>query len=122
MKLLMPSLLLSQVLAAPIGFDQALRLADRDEAALEAGAKAVLVQSQDAALQAAAASCVALAPGQLPAFTIVLALDSSGRATRSWRNSDVPMVLCVERELRNGSYGSSGRDESFVSFVVSFTR
>lgn len=121
MKMLIQSLLLSQALATPIEFGDALKLADQNEAAMEAGARTLLVQGQDFALHAAMASCVALAPGKLPAFTVVLALDAAGRATRSWRNNDLPMVRCVERELRNGAYKTNGKDDFFISFVVSFT-
>ena len=119
--MLLPSLLLSQALAVPVGFDDALRLADRNEAALAAEAKAALVQSQDVALRAAVASCAALAPGKLPAFTIVLELDGGGRAIQSWRNNDLPMVRCVEKELRQRAYRSNGQGGFFTSFVVSFT-
>ncbi|QIL21090.1 hypothetical protein [Thermomonas sp. HDW16] len=121
MKILVQTLLLSQALVAPLEFSDALKLADKNEAGLEAGVKSTLVQSQDTALHAAMANCVALAPGKLPAFTIVLKLDASGHALQSWRNNDLPVVRCAERELRNGSYKTNGQDEFYTSFVVSFT-
>jgi len=121
MKLLILSMLAAQALAAPLDFADALKLADANEAALDADAKAALMQSQDAALRTATAGCVSLAPGRLPAFTIVMELDADGRALNSWRDSDLPMVRCVERELRNGAYRTTGKGGFFMSFVVSFT-
>ena len=121
MKILVQSLLLLQALTAPLEFSDALKLADKNEAALEAGVKKVLIQSQDAALHAAMANCVALAPGKLPAFTIVLKLDASGHSLQSWRNNDLPIVRCAEKELRNGAYKTNGKGDFYTSFVVSFT-
>ena len=121
MRILVQMLFLSQALAAPLEFGDALKLADKNEAALEASVKKALVQSQDTALHAAMANCVALAPGKLPAFTIVLKLDASGHALQSWRNNDLPIVRCAERELRNGAYKTNGQGDFFTSFVVSFT-
>ncbi|RYZ21560.1 MAG: hypothetical protein EOO16_12440 [Chitinophagaceae bacterium] len=121
MKFSIQSLLLSQALAAPIEFSDALKLADANEAALEPLVKTILVQSQDTALKAALANCVDLAPARLPAFTIVLKLDSTGHAAQSWRNNEIPMVRCVEKDLSKGAYKTNGSDEFFVSFVVSFT-
>ena len=121
MKILIQALLASQALVSPVEFSDALKLADKNEAGLEARAKSALVRSQDAELHKAMANCVDLAPGRLPAFTVVLKLDGSGQAVQSWRNNDLPVVRCAERELRNGTYKTNGQANFFTSFVVSFT-
>lgn len=106
--------------AMPIDFSDALQRADANEAALAPAMKATLVQSQDTALHAAMASCVDLAPGKLPAFTIVLKLDAAGHSSNSWRNNDVPMVRCVERALAMQRYPTNQQADFFTSFVVTF--
>ena len=106
----------------PLEFSDALKRADKNEAALAQPVKATLVRSQDAALHAAMASCVNLAPGKLPDFTIVLQLDPAGRSLNSWRNNNVPMVRCVERELAKGTYPTDQRPDFYMSFVVTFER
>ena len=106
----------------PVEFSDALKHADSNEAALDPAIKAMLVRDQDSALHAAMASCVDLAPGKLPDFTIVLVLDSSGRSMNSWRNNNVPMVRCVERELAKAAYPTDQRADFFMSFVVTFER
>ena len=105
---------------APLEFNDALKRADTNEAALDPDILATLVRTQNAVLKASMASCVDLAPGKLPNFTIVLQLDSAGQSLTSWRNNDVPMVRCVERELAKSSYPTNKRPEFFMSFVVTF--
>ena len=107
-------------LSAPLEFSDALKRADTNEAALDPTIKAALVRSQDTSLHAAMASCVDLAPGKLPNFTVVLQLDSSGRSLNSWRNNNVPMVRCVERELVKATYPTNHAADFFMSFVVTF--
>lgn len=104
----------------PLEFSDALKRADTNEAALDPTIKATLVRAQDATLKASMASCVDLAPGKLPNFTVVLELDSSGRSLNSWRNNNVPMVRCVERELAKAAYPTNQRRDFFMSFVVTF--
>lgn len=106
--------------ALPLEFSDALKRADINEAALDPSIKATLVGNQDTTLHAAMASCVDLAPGKLPDFTIVLQLDSAGRSLNSWRNNNVPMVRCVERELAKATYPTNQRPDFFMSFVVTF--
>lgn len=106
--------------ATPLEFSDALKRADRNEAALDPAIKATLVRAQDTALKASMASCVDLAPGKLPHFTVVLELDSAGRPLNSWRNNDVPMVRCVERELAKAIYPTTTDPDFFMSFVVTF--
>jgi hypothetical protein len=106
--------------ATPIEFSDAIRRADTNEAALDPTLKATLVRAQDIALKASMASCVDLAPGKLPNFTVVLELDSAGHSLNSWRNNNVPMVRCVERELAKGTYPTNQRPDFFMSFVVTF--
>ena len=116
-------LLVAQTVATstkPIEFSDALKRADTNEAVLEPTVKATLVRSQDAALKASMASCVDLAPGKLPNFTIVLELDSVGHSLNSWRNNNVPMVRCVERELVKSAYPTNRQSNFFMSFVVTF--
>ncbi len=108
--------------AAPLEFNDALKRADTNEAALDPIIKAALVRNQDTLLRAAMAGCVDLAPGKLPDFTIVLELDSAGHSLNSWRNNNVPMVRCVERELSKGAYPTDQRPHFFMSFVVTFER
>ena len=104
----------------PLEFSDALKRADANEGALDPTIKATLVHAQDAALHTAMASCVDLAPGKLPSFTIVLQLDPVGRHLNSWRNNNVPMVRCVERELAKAAYPTNQRPDFFMSFVVTF--
>ena len=106
--------------ATPLEFSDALRRADANEAALDPNIKATLVKSQDAQLRSAMASCVDLAPGKLPNFTVVLQLDSAGQSLNSWRNDNVPMVRCVERELAKATYPTNHTADFFMSFVVTF--
>ena len=116
-------LLAAQTVATPatsLEFSDALKRADTNEAALDPKIKATLVQTQDTALKTSMASCVDLAPGKLPNFTVVLELDSAGRSLNSWRNNNVPMVRCVERELAKATYPTSKRSNFFMSFVVTF--
>ena len=120
--LLFPMLLATQSVAGPVDYSEALKRADANEASLESSDKATLVASQDAALHDAMGTCVDLAPGKLPAFTIVLQLDADGRSLNSWRNNDLPMVRCVQRELAKATYATHQRTDFFVSFVVTFTR
>lgn len=120
MILLLSLLLATQAVAAPPDFSAALNRADANEAGLDRSVKAALVQSQDAALHAALANCVNLAPGKLPAFSIVLQLDPAGQPLHSWRNNDLPMVRCVERELAKATYPTNRQPDFFMSFVVTF--
>ena len=106
--------------AAPLEFSDALKRADTNEAALDPTIKAALIRSQDTSLHAAMAGCVDLAPGKLPEFTIVLQLDPAGRSLNSWRNNNVPMVRCVERELAKATYPTNHTADFFMSFVVTF--
>lgn len=119
----LPLLVAAHVLASPappLEFESALGRADTNEATLDPVIKATLVRSQDTALHAAMASCVDLAPGKLPDFTIVLELDPAGHSVNSWRNNNVPMVRCVERELSGRTYPTNQRPHFFMSFVVTF--
>ena len=116
-------LLAAQTVAKPataLEFTDALKRADTNEAALDPTVKATLVRAQDAALKASMVSCVDLAPGKLPNFTVVLELDSAVHSLNSWRNNNVPMVRCVERELAKGSYPTNQSPDFFMSFVVTF--
>ncbi|MGV8923158.1 MAG: hypothetical protein ACOH1L_07400 [Thermomonas sp.] len=106
--------------ATPFEFSDALDRADTHEAALDPTIKATLVRAQNTALKASMASCVNLAPGKLPHFTVVLELDSSGHSLNSWRNNNVPMVRCVERELAKATYPTNRDPDFFMSFVVTF--
>jgi hypothetical protein len=105
---------------APLEFSDALKRADTNEAALDPTIKATLVRNQDTALHAAMANCVDLAPGKLPNFTVVLELDPAGRSLNSWRDNNVPMVRCVERELAKATYPTNQWPHFFMSFVVAF--
>jgi hypothetical protein len=124
MMIVLVALLLAAQTAAipanPLEFRDALKRADMNESALDPGIKATLVHVQDAALHASMARCVNLAPGKLPTFTIVLQLDAAGRSLNSWRNNDVPMVRCVERELAKADYPTNHGPDFFMSFVVTF--
>lgn len=122
MIVLLAMLLSAQSAVPPLDFNGALKRADTNEAGLDPSSKATLVQSQDTALHEALARCVNLAPGRLPAFSIVLQLDAAGRSLQSWRDSDVPMVRCVEAELVKVTYPIHHTPDFFTSFVVTFER
>lgn len=125
MILMVALVLATQAVAAPslpLEFSDALKRADTNEAALDPTIRATLVRSQDTTLKAAMANCVDLAPGKLPDFTIALQLDPAGHSLNSWRNSNVPMVRCVERELTKAVYPTNQHPDFFMSFVVTFER
>ena len=101
-----------------MSFDEAKGLADKQEAALSPAQSHELVASQGRLVGPAFAACMAAItpPKPLPAFTIVMTLDGTGRVRRTWRQGESAFAQCVERQFATASLFTPPSNPFFTSF------
>ena len=117
--LLLPSI---SVHAAPdIGFAEAKRLADQDEASLTPQQMETLVASQAAILDAGAAACATPRPDLSP-FVVVVELDADGKIVRTWLQGDSPLAICFRKYVAERSVVPPPRSPFYASVELSFTQ
>ena len=112
-------LVLAQLSSSIAGYDEAKALADKHEASLPAALSHKLLGSQGQAINRAFPACTAPEP-PLPAFTVVLALDSSGKVQQTWRKGDSEFAKCVEREFAAITFFQPPSAPFFTSLEFSF--
>ena len=107
--------------AAPdIGFEEAKRLADQDEASLTPQQTETLVASQRAILDAGAAACATPKPDLSP-FVVVAELDANGKIVRTWLQGDSPLAICFRKYVAERSVVPPPRSPFYASVELSFT-
>ncbi|HVQ34115.1 MAG TPA: hypothetical protein VMS49_09265 [Lysobacter sp.] len=104
---------------APLDYDAAKALADRDEAALPQLGSETLRASQTRLLERATDACRTTEKPK--AFTVVLELDAKGTATRHWRNAETGLARCMEDKLSRQAFYVPATAPFYVSFEVTFT-
>lgn len=116
--LLLPAI---SVHAAPdIGFTEAKRLADQDEASLTPQQTETLVTSQRTLLDAGAAACATPKPDLSP-FVVVAELDADGKVVRTWLQGDSPLAICFRKYVGERSFVAPPRSPFYASVELSFT-
>ena len=110
----------AQVSAAPLAYEEAKALADRNEAALAADLHGALLESQGRALGSALASCGR--PGMdLAKFTVVLRLNPDGSVAESWRQGETPLAKCVHSKLAVSGFAGNWPQPFYTSIELSLS-
>lgn len=112
---------MSALAQTPQTYKEAKAAADRDEASLNAGQRAMFGQAQSRQLDTAVTDCASPNPDTSP-FVVVAELDARGKIVRTWRQGDTALAQCVERELNGRFLEAPPRAPFHVSFELSFTR
>jgi len=116
--------LATSALAAPTaGYDAALALATKDEAALSPDQAAALIVSQGDVGGRALAQCRTDNGGilaDLAAFTVVLELDAAGKVVRTWRDGDSPIAACFEKAMQAQTLVAPPRAPFHTFFAMSW--
>ena len=106
--------------AAPMDYDAAKALADRDEAAMSKLSAGMLRRSQSGVLDRAADAC---RTDEAPkSFTVVLELDKEGKVTNHWRNAETGLAKCMDDKLSRQMFYVPQTAPFYISFEVSFTK
>ena len=114
------TLLLLAATAAPLDYDAAKKLADRDEAAMPRINADMLRRSQSGVLDRAADAC---RMDEKPSpFTVVLELDAKGKVTNHWRNAETKLAKCMDDKLSRQMFYVPQTAPFYISFEVSFTQ
>ena len=112
-------LLAAQAGALDLTFDEAKAAADRYEAVLAPRDAGALVQAQQQALETAMLTC-GPARREYPAFTVVAHVAADGATDRTWRNSEAPYAVCMDRELSVARLPVAAGKAFHVSYEISF--
>ena len=106
--------------AGSVGFDQAKRLADENEASLSSQQASLLLEAQGNALGEAMASCAS--PGMdFSAFTMVFRLNPDGSVAESWRKGETPLARCTHASLLKSGIQGTWQQPFYTSIEMSFT-
>lgn len=114
-----PAPVIASPVVAPLDYDAAKALADRDEAAMPRIAADMLRRSQSGVLERAADAC--RTDEAIKPFTVVLELDAKGTPTGHWRNADTGLAKCMEEKLSRQMFYVPSKAPFYISFEVSFT-
>jgi len=108
--------------APPQDFYSAKAAADADEASQDATAKAAMLATQRAFLDAGVKACATddHTKADLSNFVVVMRLDASGQIAQTWRHGDSPLALCVERYARGKILFVPPRNPFYTSLEISF--
>ena len=112
-------LLAAQAGALDLDFVEAKAAADRHEAVLAPRDASALVQAQQQALETAMLVC-GPARRDYPAFTIVVHVAADGATDRTWRNSEAPYAVCMDRELSVARLPVAAGKAFHASYELSF--
>jgi hypothetical protein len=108
--------------APPQDFASAKATADADEASQNEVAKAAMLETQRAFLNAGVEACATddRAKADLSDFVVVMRLDGTGQVAQTWRRGDSPLALCVERYARGKILFVPPRSPFYSSLEISF--
>jgi hypothetical protein len=119
--------LLSTLLLAPalhaqaaLEYAEAKRLADRDEASLDARAGARLLESQRTLLEAGIVAC-ATPDLDLSPLVVVMELDAGGTVVRTWLQGGSPLALCLRGHVAGKVLDAPRQAPFYASIELSFT-
>ena len=108
---------------APLEYIDAKRLADADEKSVIGPAHEAMLAAQRKLLDAGVVECSLGNPQKdFSGFTIVMALDASGRVQRTWREGGSPLAICLQRYVRDKVVFVPPRAPFHTSLVISFTK
>jgi hypothetical protein len=109
--------------ASGVQFDAAKAKADADEAALPPDRMQALLSSQGDIAGQAFQECISkYRLLQLPSFTIVMALDGSGRVTQTWVRGGGEFGGCIRQRFESGTLFRPPHDGFLTSFEFTFQR
>ena len=107
----------------PLEYIDAKRLADADEMSVTGRAHQAMLAAQAALLDAGVVECSLGKPQKdFSGFTIVMALDASGKVQRTWREGGSPLAICLQRYVRDKVVFIPPRAPFHTSLAISFTK
>lgn len=107
----------------PLEYIDAKRLADADEKTVTGAAHDAMLAAQRTLLDAGVVECsLGKAQQDFSGFTIVMALDASGRVQRTWREGGSPLAICIQRYVRDKTVFVPPRAPFHTSLAISFTK
>lgn len=107
----------------PLEYIDAKRLADADEKSVTGAAHDAMLAAQRTLLDAGVLECSLGKPQKdFSGFTIVMALDASGRVLRTWREGGSPLAICLQRYVRDKVVFVPPRAPFHTSLAISFTK
>ena len=119
--MLMSLIAAASISSSALSYEEAKRLADLDEAALQPKQSTALVESQGAVAGPAFASCLpSPTPSSLPSFTIVLSLDASGAPREIWLKGDTEFAQCVRERFAAAIFFQPPKAPFYTSFEFTF--
>ena len=116
------------LLAAPqaspaVEYVDAKRLADADEKSVTGAAHDAMLAAQRKLLDEGVVECSLGKPQKdFSGFTVVMALDASGRVLRTWREGGSPLAICLQRYVRDKVVFVPPRAPFHTSLAISFTK
>ena len=120
---LAPARAAEQGVPAPLDYIDAKRLADADEKSVTGPAHEAMLAAQRALLDAGVVECSLGKPQKdFSGFTIVMALDASGHAQRTWREGGSPLAICIQKYVRDKIVFIPPRAPFHTSLAISFTK
>ena len=109
--------------AEPLEYYDARKLADADEAGVTGPARDAMLAAQRKLLDAGVVECSLGKPQKdFSGFTVVMALDASGRVLRTWREGGSPLAICLQRYVRDKIVFIPPRAPFHTSLAISFTK
>ena len=109
--------------AEPLEYYDARKLADADEAGVAGPARDAMLAAQRKLLDAGVVECSLGKPQKdFSGFTIVMALDASGKVQRTWREGGSPLAICLQRYVRDKVVFIPPRAPFHTSLAISFTK
>ena len=108
---------------APLEYIDAKRLADADEKSVTGTAHEAMLAAQGKLLDAGVVECSLGKPQKdFSGFTIVMALDASGRVQRTWREGGSPLAICIQKYVRDKVVFIPPHAPFHTSLAISFTK
>ena len=109
--------------AVPVEYVDAKPLAVADEASITGAAHAAMLAAQKAVLDAGVEACALGKPQKdFSGFTVVMALDASGRVLRTWREGGSPLAICLQRYVRDKTVFVPPQAPFYTTLDISFTK
>ena len=107
----------------PIEYIDAKRLADADEKSVTGAPHDAMLAAQGKLLDEGVVACSLGKPQKdFSGFTVVMALDASGRVLRTWREGGSPLAICLQRYVRDKVVFVPPRAPFHTSLAISFTK
>ena len=109
--------------AEPLEYYDARKLADADEAGVTGPARDAMLAAQRKLLDAGVVECSLGKPQKdFSGFTVVMALDASGRVLRTWRQGGSPLAICLQRYVRDKTVFVPPKAPFHTSLDISFSK